>query len=238
MKLSVLIPMYNEAEIAGNTARVLKTFLDGKFPERDYEIVFCDDGSTDGCRDIIDGLGLENVRTVGYTDNRGKGSAVRFGILRCAGEKIVYTDCDLAYGTDAIFGIFEASGDNDVTIGSRALHPDGYAGYTPLRRLMSKVYIRILSVIAGFKYSDSQCGLKCLTREAAERVFTKCTVNGFAFDLEMLVLADKAGMKVGEFPAKIISNRERLSKVSPVKDAFRMLRDVLKIKKTHRNTEV
>ena len=230
--------MYNEAEIAENTSRTLKDFFDGKFPGGDYEIVFCDDGSTDGCRALVDGLKLDNVRTVGYPDNRGKGSAVREGILRCLGEKIVYTDCDLAYGTDAIYDIYCACGDNDVTIGSRVLHPDGYSGYTFLRRLMSKTYIKIISLIAGFRYSDSQCGLKCLTRAAAERIFTKCTVDGFAFDLEMLVLADKAKMKVGEFPAKIICNRERGSKVSPLRDALRMIKDVLKIRKTHRNTQI
>lgn len=230
--------MYNESEIVANTALKLKSYFDGKFPLGDYEIVFCDDGSRDGCREIVESLALENVRTVGYPDNRGKGSAIREGILLCEGEKIVYTDCDLAYGTEAIYSIWLYSGDSDVTIGSRTLHPEGYSGYTKLREMMSKTYIKIISVIAGFNYSDSQCGLKCLTDEAAKRIFSKCTVNGFAFDLEMLILADKAGMKVSEYPAKIICNRDRSSKVNPIKDSLKMVRDVLKIKRLHRKTEI
>lgn len=237
LKLSVLIPMYNEEKNAVATATSLSEYLDEKFPDGDYEIVFSDDGSRDSCAELLKKAELPHVRIVGYPDNRGKGSAVREGVFQCRGNVIVYTDCDLAYGCDAVYHIYEVlqSGDAELVIGSRNLSADGYEGYTAVRKLMSKTYIRLISLIAGFKYSDSQCGIKCLRSEAAKEIFSKCTVNGFAFDLEVLILAEKLGKKVSEFPVHIINHNEKNSKVNPIKDTFKMISDVMKIKKTHKN---
>ncbi len=236
-RLSILIPMYNEAPIVAETARTLTAYFDPLFPEGDYELVFSNDGSRDGCDGILRDLSLPHVRVVGYLDNRGKGSAIREGILACEGDVIVYTDCDLAYGCDAIAAIWQkqtACG-SDLVIGSRNQRADGYEGYTPLRKLMSKVYIRFIALMAGFRYTDSQCGIKCITQDAAREIFSRCTVNGFAFDLEVLILADKLGKQVTEHPVKILNHNEARSKVSPVKDALRMIRDVSRIKKLHKH---
>ena len=235
--LSVLIPMYNEEKTAPETARTLSAFLNGAFPEGDFEIVFSNDGSTDRCAELVEGLSLPRVRVVGYPDNRGKGSAVREGIRLCEGDSIVYTDCDLAYGCEAILAMREKRLETgaDVVIGSRNLTPDGYGGYTFLRRVMSKAYIKMIALFAGFSYSDSQCGLKCLSREAAREIFSRCTVNGFAFDLEMLMLADKLGKKVVEQPVRVLNHNESRSKVSPARDALRMIGDVRRIKKRVKN---
>ncbi len=236
-RLSVLIPMYNEERIAAQTAQTLTSYLDAAFPDGDYEIVFSNDGSRDNCAEAVRSLALPHVRVEGYPDNRGKGSAIREGIFACNGDVIVYTDCDLAYGCDAILNIWKqlTATQSDLVIGSRNRNADGYDGYTFLRKLMSKTYIKVISLVAGFHYSDSQCGLKCLTREAAQDIFSRCTVNGFAFDLEMLILADKLKKNVSEFPVKIINHNEAQSKVNPLKDAFRMVRDVMRIKKTHKH---
>ncbi len=236
-RLSILIPMYNEERIAADTAKTLTAYFDAAFPQGDYEIVFSNDGSRDNSAKIVRDLNLPHVRVEGYPDNRGKGSAIREGILACKGDAIVYTDCDLAYGCDAILNIWkqrEETG-SELVIGSRNISADGYEGYTFLRMLMSKTYIKVISLFAGFRYSDSQCGIKCLKREAARDIFSRCTVNGFAFDLEVLILADKLKKTVSEFPVKIINHNEAQSKVSPLKDALRMIRDVRRIKKTHKN---
>ncbi len=237
LKLSVLIPMYNEEKTAVSTAAALSAFLDGKFPDGDYEIVFSDDGSRDGCAELLKKAALPHVRVIGYPDNRGKGSAVREGVFQCRGNVIVYTDCDLAYGCDAVYNIYNElqSGDAELVIGSRNLRADGYEGYTAMRKLMSKIYIRLISLVAGFRYSDSQCGIKCLRSGAAREIFSKCTVNGFAFDLEVLILAGKLGKKVSEFPVHIINHNEKNSKVNPIRDALKMISDVMKIKRTHKN---
>lgn len=237
LKLSVIIPMYNEEKRAADTARTLSDFLDGKFPDGDYEIIFSNDGSRDSCAKLVSELALPHVRVIGYPDNRGKGSAVREGVISALGEAVVYTDCDLAYGCDAIYGIYSAfaKADADLVIGSRNLSKDGYEGYTALRKLMSKTYIKLISLVAGFKYTDSQCGLKCFRNSAANDIFGRCTINGFAFDLEVLILADKLGKKVSEFPVRVINHNEGDSKVNPIKDTLKMLKDISKIKKTHRS---
>lgn len=237
LKLSVIIPMYNEEKHAADTAKTLSTFLDEKFPDGDYEIIFSNDGSRDRCAELVSELSLPHVRVVGYPDNRGKGSAVREGVIAALGDVIVYTDCDLAYGCDAIYGIYSTliKDGADLTIGSRNLSADGYEGYTAMRKLMSKTYIKLISIVAGFKYSDSQCGIKCLHNDTAKDIFGRCTVNGFAFDLEVLILAGKLGKKVSEFPVKIINHNEGDSKVNPINDTLKMLRDVSRIKKIHKD---
>ena len=235
-KLSVVIPMYNEAKIVTDTARALTEFLNSKMPQEDYEIVFSDDGSTDNCAGLVKELALPNVRVTRYDDNRGKGSAVREGVLKADGDLIVYTDCDLAFGLDTIYNVYKAleKSDAEILIGSRNLSKDGYEGYNALRKLMSKTYIKVIGLLAGFSYSDSQGGIKCLRRTAAHRIFSECKINSFAFDLEMLILADKYKIKVMEYPVKIINNRNSESKVNPVKDALRMIKDVTRIKKIHK----
>ncbi|MBR4873061.1 MAG: glycosyltransferase family 2 protein, partial [Clostridia bacterium] len=103
MKFSICIPMYNESSIIAETAKTLSAFMSERFDE--YEILFSDDGSTDGSADIVRALSLPNVRVVGYPQNRGKGSAVREAMLAADGDVIMFTDSDLAYGTGVIVEI-------------------------------------------------------------------------------------------------------------------------------------
>lgn len=103
-----------------------------------------------------------------------------------------------------------------MVIGSRNLSKDGYAGYTALRRLMSKVYIRVLCFVGGFQLSDSQCGCKGFRREAVQAIFPHCEVDGFAFDFESILWAQKLGVGITEMPVKIINHRE--SKVRVLRD--------------------
>ncbi len=223
--------MYNEEKVLADTLAALDAYMSDTFD--DYEIIFSDDGSTDRSRSIVEECGYKNVRVVGYEKNRGKGAAVRNGMLSAKGDIRLFTDCDLAYGTDIIrtlYGAFTEKG-CDVMIGSRTLSGDGYSGYTPLRRLASKAYIRLLCTVGGFKLSDSQCGFKAFSGEAAEAVFSRMETDGFAFDFEALMIAKKLGFSIAELPVKIINHRESASKVNIFSDTFRMLSDVSRIKK-------
>lgn len=235
MKISVCIPMYNEALIAADTARTLWQAMDTLRRERglDFEIIFSDDGSRDDCaarvRQAAEDEQLDGVRVVGYEKNRGKGAAVREAVLASDGDIVLYTDCDLAYGTDVIGAAADCFTDGvDAVIGSRRLSMDGYAEYTALRRLASKIYIRILCVVGGFSLSDSQCGCKAFRGEAARRIFSLCETDGFAFDFEVLMLAARMKLNVREMPVRIINHRA--STVHVFRDSFRMLRDMIKIK--------
>ncbi len=231
MRLSVVIPMYNESLIVADTIRTVDRAMAESLGSGNYELIFVSDGSTDNCAEIARSMVEAHpaLRVLEYMPNRGKGCAVRTGMLAAKGDFVLFTDCDLAYGTDLI-GDFLArfeEGGCDVIIGSRTL--GGYDGYPFLRKLMSKTYLKVISVAAGFKHSDSQAGIKGFSGAACKAVFGECEENGFAFDLEALMEADRQGFKVAELPAVIVNHRE--SKVNPIRDAIRMLKQVSQIKK-------
>lgn len=234
--LSLIIPMYNEEKILPETIKTLHEYMSGAFD--DYEIIFSDDGSLDNSREIVKNCGLPNVRLVSYEKNKGKGGAVRNGMLSAKGEVRLFTDCDLAYGTDIIRTLYDTfkAADCDVMIGSRNISKDGYEGYTFVRKFVSKTYIRLLCFVGGFKLSDSQCGFKAFSGKAAEAVFSKCITDSFAFDFEAIMFATRLGFKINEIPVRIINHRESESKVNIFSDSIKMLRDVLKIKKHVKTT--
>ncbi|MBR3965601.1 MAG: glycosyltransferase [Clostridia bacterium] len=238
MRISLCIPMYNEAQIIENTAKELSAYMQKAFPCDEYEIIFSDDGSTDGSAELVKALQLPFVKTVGYEKNRGKGSAVRNAVLSSSGDIVMFTDADLAYGTEVVKKMTEAlenDGEASLAIGSRNLTGDGYSGYTFMRKVASKAYIKVLSVVGGFRLTDSQCGCKAYRGEAARRIFAKCQVDGFAFDFETILRAQKEKLKIIEVPVKIVNHRD--SKISVLRDAIKMLSDLRKIKKDIKNED-
>lgn len=241
MKISLIIPMYNESSIVENAIDTFYGYMKETFS--DWELVFVDDGSTDNCADSVRAASLKDgrIRLISYTPNRGKGYAVRCGMLESNGDISVFTDCDNAYGTDVIgkiAALFEEN-DADVIVGSRNMDKSGYDGYTFIRRVASKTYIKILNLFTGFsKYhlTDSQCGFKGFRTEAAKKIFSHCEVDRFAFDLEAIMISSKCGYKFAQMPVKVINHRE--SKVNVFSDAFKMLSDVRKMKKRIKKLDI
>lgn len=237
MKFSLCIPMYNESSIIEDTARQLSAYMQANFD--DYEIIFSNDGSKDGCDKLVEQMHLPCVRVVGYEQNRGKGYAVRTAMLAAKGDYVMFTDADLAYGTDVIGRVrdaFLAHPEADMVIGSRNLSKDGYEGYTFIRKLASKTYIKVLCLAGGFKLSDSQCGCKAFTGDAVKKIFPRCEVDRFAFDFEAILWAVKYGMTIHEIPVKIINHRE--SSVNLVRDTLKMLRDLSKMKRRIKKAKI
>ena len=229
MRMSVCIPMYNEISVIEDTARSLSEYMASEFD--DYEIIFSDDGSRDGSADAVEALRLPNVRVVRLPVNQGKGAAVRQAMLNATGDYVLFTDADLAYGTQVIrkaADVFASNPNSDIVIGSRNLDKDGYKAYTFARKLASKVYIEFLCIVGGFRLTDSQCGCKAFSAKAAKEIFSRCTVNGFSFDFEVLFWAENLGFQITEMPVRILNHRE--SKIRLVRDSIKMVKDILKIR--------
>lgn len=234
MKISVCIPVYNEAGIIEKTAKTLSDYMSENFD--DYEIIFSDDGSRDGSSELIKALSLPYVRVVGYKENRGKGCAVRTAMLAAEGDFIMFTDADLAYGTEVIktfADVFEKE-KCDVLIGSRSKSPNGYKNYTFLRKTASKAYLNFLNIVGGLKLSDSQTGCKGFSKESAKKIFEICETDGFAFDFEALMLAKKFGFSISEIPVEV--KNHRASKIRLLRDSIKMVKDIRKIKKRIKKT--
>ena len=159
-------------------------------------------------------------------------------MLAATGDVLIFTDCDNAYGVDAVkrmTDMFEKS-EYDIIVGSRNLSSDGYEGYTFIRKVASKTYIKMISIAAGFKLSDSQCGIKGFTGAAAKKIFSNTEVERWAFDLEALMIAGRLGYKIGEMPVKVINHRD--SKIHVMSDSVKMLCDVRRMKKRVKQMEI
>ena len=232
MDISLVIPAYNESGIIMDTIQTVSARLAELTAE--YEVLIVDDGSTDGMAELVRGCGDPRVRLEGYASNRGKGCAVRTGMLAAQGDLILCTDADLAYGVDVFAGLLERlrTGEADLVIGSRRIGGEGYKNYPPLRILMSKCFGLLSHMISGLPY-DTQCGIKAYRRQAARAIFSRCTTDGFSFDFEVLMRADRLGLKVEQIPVSVINFRE--SKVNVIRDSARMFQDVFRIRKKVRS---
>ncbi len=226
--LSLVIPAYNERAVILETAKTAIAVMSEKYAE--WELIFVNDGSTDDTLRLLQKIENENVHIISYAQNRGKGYAVREGVLAAKGDLIFYTDADLAYGLDVI-GTAAAILENteaDIAAGSRKLDREAYKKYPPVRRLLSHCFALGSRVISGMNY-DTQCGLKGFKREAALAVFSRCEEERFAFDFEIMLTSEILGLNVAEIPVRIVNHRE--SKIRIMRDSIRMARDVLRIKK-------
>lgn len=232
-RFSLVIPVYNEEKNLPTTLVRLKSWVEKGNGDR--EVVFSDDGSTDRSVAIIEAESCSGFRILKAEKNMGKGAAVRRGVLAANGDYIVFTDCDLAYGMASVRNFFRvlSRGDRDMVIGSRTLCSNGYGGYTLWRSAVSRLYILLLKATVGLAQTDSQCGIKGFSADAAKAVFSECRIDGFAFDLEVLTVAEELNMRISELPVTVINHEQKYSKVRLIRDMFKMLADAKSIRKEH-----
>ena len=226
--LSIVIPAYNEeVRIAPTIGAIASHVSDLGFP---WELIVADDGSKDGTVQLVQGLGLANLRLLIAERNGGKGSAVRRGMLAARGQYVLFADADNSTPIEEVsklLGKLDREG-YDVAIGSRAAEGAQEASKSFVRKLMSGGLRWIVHNIFRIGVRDTQCGFKMYTHAAAKRLHTAQTIMGFSFDLEILYLAAKLGYKIAEVPVNWIDAPG--SKVDPAKEARRFLRDLTKIK--------
>ena len=230
--------MYNEEEILPATLEAVHTYMEERFSDA-YEVIYVDDGSVDASPEIVEKTQYPHTRVLRNAENHGKGYVVRRGMLEAKGDICIFTDCDLAYGT-AVVGemvdLFLSHPETDIFVGSRDKHPEGYEGYSFIRRLASRIFRALLRVFCGLRLSDSQSGIKGFRRPAAEKIFRNAEENGFAFDFEAILIGEKCGFTFGEMPVKVLGNRT--GRIRVLRDGFRMLAEVRAIRRRIRKSRL
>jgi dolichyl-phosphate beta-glucosyltransferase len=197
--LSVVVPAYNEARRLPSTlARVRAHLL---HLGREHEIVVVDDGSTDTTADVARDAG-DDVRVLRHEANRGKGYAVRRGMLAATGARRLITDADLSTPIEELAKLeAEIERGRDVAIGSRAMAGSRIEVHQPAyREAMGRLFNRLVQALLLPGLQDTQCGFKLFTARAAQAAFSVSSLDGFSFDVEALYVARHKGLRIAEVP--------------------------------------
>jgi dolichyl-phosphate beta-glucosyltransferase len=203
--LSIVIPAYNEEKRLPSSLDQVLSYVLGRYEF--IEVLVVDDGSKDGTAQCVRKYAQTHpsVRLLQNPGNRGKGYAVRHGMLEAAGEWILSTDADLSSPISELDRLFEAAsrGGAQVAIGSRALDRSLIGVHQPAgREYAGRVFNFVMRLITGLPFVDTQCGFKLYESTAARRIFSKQQVDGFGFDVEDLFIAKLLGVKVVEVPVR------------------------------------
>lgn len=232
VRLSVVVPAYREADRIAAAIGSIRTELAEVADAGGLEIVVVDDGSGDGTTQAARDAGADQV--ISYARNRGKGAAVRAGMLAAKGRTVVFTDADLSYSPAQMVRLLHAvEAGWDVVVGSRrhtATLTVARAGR--LRELGGRVINVFTGLVLLGRYRDTQCGLKAFRGDVARLVFGNTSVDGFAFDVEVFHLVERYRLTLTEVPVEV-ENSQR-STVSVLRDAARLIVDLVSIRNNDR----
>lgn len=225
--ISIVIAAYNEETRIGDTLRRIHQYVSER--QLNHEIIVVDDGSVDGTTSLVKGLAEEipALRVISYGTNRGKGYALRTGVLASQGEMVLVSDADLSTPIEELEVLLPNLSDNayQVAIGSRALALSQILEKQPWwRRGMGKTFNKIVKLMIMEDFDDTQCGFKLFRGGVARALFAEARIDRFAYDVEVLALAKKHGYRVAEVPIRWINSPG--SKVHPVFDSMQMLKDI------------
>jgi len=223
--LSVVIPCFNEARKIETDIQAARDYFSAQ--PYSFELILVDDGSADGTAAILEKS--SGARAICYQPNRGKGHAVRTGMLQASGRYRLFADAGLCVPYSEIEkGLALLESGADVAIGSRKMAEsqvvEQQAGY---RRIGSSVFRLLVRNWMGLRYSDTQCGFKLFTAKAAEQLFSAARIDGFMFDAEMLINARKFGLTVKEFPVEWRADPD--SRYKPFSGSLRNLLELVRI---------
>lgn len=231
MDISIIIPAYNEEQRIAPTLRAFHHFLSRG--TKSFEILVSDDGSTDKTVELVQSMKAEIPQLVVLTalQNKGKGHAVKTGMLHARGKIRIFSDADGSTPAEELEKLLEpvAKNEADISIGSRyhenseVSNPQSF-----LRRKWSRIANRAIQKILLPGIVDPHCGFKAFSENAAKEIFTRCTIDGWSFDLEVLVLAKQINSRIAEVPVKWANDERSKGRISHLP---REIMNVWRIKK-------
>jgi dolichyl-phosphate beta-glucosyltransferase len=225
-----VVPAFNEGRRIGRTLERIVEYL--RDAGAAFEVVVVDDGSRDATADVVRRVAAAEprVRVIALGANGGKGKAVRRGVLDATGEVVLFSDADLSTPIEEVEKLLEHLGRGaSVAIGSRSVRGASIEVHQPwYRELMGKVFNRLVRLLALRGFIDTQCGFKCFTGDAARAIFSLARIDRFAFDVEVLLLAQRLGYRIAEVPIRWAD--EPNSRVGVMRDSLSMLADLVRIR--------
>ncbi|MHB1457004.1 MAG: dolichyl-phosphate beta-glucosyltransferase [Armatimonadota bacterium] len=234
-RLIIVIPAYNEAARILDSLTAIGLYIE----KQDYtcKALVVDDGSTDSTLSKCRYFAQKHpwMQILSYNHNKGKGHAVRTGIIHSTADYYLICDADLATPIDELDGFWHFIDEGaDIVIASRPIQGSHLMKRQPLYREMAgRALNHVIRILAVRDITDTQCGFKLFRGEAAKKIFSKCEINGWSFDIEVLYIAQKLGFNIKE--AAVHWYHRPGSKIRFLRDGMRMLRDITRIRKMHRH---
>jgi glycosyltransferase involved in cell wall biosynthesis len=233
-EISIVIPAFNEEDRVGGTIREILEYLDRE--KIDGELIVVDDGSSDSTSDTARSAfeAFDNIpaRVIRYEENRGKGFAVRTGLMAAEADIALFSDADLSTPIEELPKLIDPirAGEFDVTFGSRALDRSLIGTHQPWRREQGgKVFNLVVRLMTGLPFWDTQCGFKAFSMPKFRPLLDVMQIERFGFDVEFLYVANLHGLRSSEVPVRW--NNDDRSKVNVLRDSIRMFDEVRQIRR-------
>jgi dolichyl-phosphate beta-glucosyltransferase len=228
-EFSIVIPAYNEERRLPNALQRIREYLGARSTMA--EVIVVDDGSADGTAAVVEPWRneLPGLRLVSNGDNRGKGYSVRHGMLEARGRIVLFTDADLSAPIEEADKLFAALETADVAIGSRGVDRSLIQVHqSALREMAGIIFNRMVRLVTGLSFVDTQCGFKAFVREPTRIIFEQQRIERFGFDPEILFLAKRHGLRSVEIPVRWAHDPQ--TKVHMLRDSLRMFGELFLIR--------
>jgi len=239
MMISLILPAYNEEVLIQASLKKINEFAQKEFNE--YEIIVVDDGSTDQTANCIRAWINKNRESVPNFNllinqkNQGKGQAIRRAMQSAKGDLCIFIDSDLPFDLSVLQKLVSNYEDGaDIIIGDRNDPKSVLSKISPIRHVAGKIYSNMVQYLLKNTISDTQCGLKGFSENAVKMIFTRTLIDGFGFDVEVLYIAERLGLRIDKVPVQMTSTRSE-SRVHLLKDSFEMFRNLFMIKRNDSN---
>ncbi|MEK7616911.1 MAG: dolichyl-phosphate beta-glucosyltransferase [Patescibacteria group bacterium] len=225
--ISIVIPLYNEERRVSNLSKIYKYFDRTNLK---YEVILINDGSKDKTLRKLNEISKNfKFNLISYSQNRGKGYAIRVGMIKARGQYRLFTDIDLSTPIEEFNKFLPNLKEYDIIIGSRKKRGSKLIIRQPkLREKLGKGFTKLSQLCLGLNLTDFTCGYKCFSKEATKKIFSKQRINRWGFDTEILFIGKKKGLSIKEIP--VIWKNDPETKVKLPLDIITSFLDLLKIR--------